>query len=293
MEALNDDNLRLGINEINPEYVNLEEIDSYQDKPKSIVKMNGLVPFVAKRLPFDKSQEETLYEMCLKYANLHVNKDCQCPERRDKETVQTHPIRRFSKYLDETRRVKPSIESITLSEHVMNTKALEKYKMGDDQIEIFETGKALKQLTGPDMMGVNNNEDREDKENDIKGNKNMEEDNEDQIEDHKGDYGDDQDKEGDFKKDNQVRSSLDNFEEKKVNLTSFKLPRSFTNLKSPFSDFVRKKRVKKVKEKFVYKCRLNEGEESRESKFNLVLGKRSFDKVTSEGTYSPWHFTSI
>jgi hypothetical protein len=254
MEALdNEKDLSVGINEINPDYIDLKEIHSFEEKPHSIVKMNGLVPFVAKHLPMGKTQEDTLYDLCLKYANINTNKDCQCPEP-FKGEVQAHPIRRFSKYLDEeTRKGKPSIESITLSKHVTNTKALEKYKSGEEEhqtqeVNILDSEKTLKQLTGPNQQMT------------------------------KGKH--------------HLKSSLDNFEDRKMNLSSFKLPRSFTNLKSPFSDIM-KKNVKKVKKEFVYKCHLNEGGNNMVNRFNLVLGKKSFDKLISEGTYSPSHFTTL
>jgi hypothetical protein len=276
MEALDgtSKNLRIGVNELNSEFINFEEDTMHKSKPHSIVKMNGLVPFVAKRLPFDKNQEDTLYELCLKYANINTNKQCHCPEPKP---LKTHPIRRFSKYLDESHENqmggKPSIESLTLSKHVTNTKALEPYKslpqINEEnkiipEIQIFDTEEPLKQLTGPRNSKLIIEFDNE-KEND-----------------------------NEIEEEDIMTSSLDNFEKKNINSSSFQLPKSISNLNSPFSEFFEKKNVKKVREQFIYQCHLKEDKKDVDkNQFNLVLGKKSFNKLIQSGTYSPSHFTSL
>ena len=224
--------LNLGINELNSEYLDLTENPVLERKrPNSIVKMNGLVPFVAKSLPFDRNQEDTLFDLCMKYANINMEKVCQCPEPVSEtesfKIDQRKKIGRFSRYLDENENVlekeNPSIKTITLSKHVSNTKALEPYQSlhsiieeeSIKEISIFDHDSLLKKPEENFVM------------------------------------------EG--KEENLESSSLDNFTEIKKNI-SFKLPRKSENFVSPFSPFSKFKKNKKIKKKrkeVKYTCRLH------------------------------------
>lgn len=268
MEALEMANgdLTVGVNDLNPDYMELtEEAPDLGKRPNSIVKMNGLVPFVAKNLPLDKSQEDTLYELCMKYANVNKQCSCRCPDSLESiQPIRTRPIKRFSKYLNEKidSGAGPSLENLTLSRHVKNTKALEPYQSlpniieetaSSEEIQIFDTEEAPKQLAGPQNSKAI-------------------------IE---------------FVAEDPVTLSLDNFAEIKVN-SGFKLPEKNVEIGSRISDFFTKQPVERSREQFMYKCHLHENKEnSKANQFNLVLGKSSFDKLTARATYSAREFLAL
>ena len=267
MEALEgtDKDLKMGINHLNSDFVELtEESPHLRKRPNSIVKMNGLVPFVANRLPFDKNQEDSLYELCMKYANVNLNKQCtcQCPETLKRiKPIRAHPIKRFSQNLPEKHESGTglSLENLTLSKHVKNTKALEPYQSQsniieeNEEIHIFDTEEPLKHLSGP------------------KNSKAI-------IE---------------FREENPVTLSLDNFKNETIN-EGFKFPRPSINLKSTISELFTKKKVKTNREQFMYKCHLDQKKEnSQVDQFNLVLAKSSFDKLVPKATYSAQGFMTL
>ena len=77
--------MKMGINDVNPRYLDID-----RGRGPSVVKMNGLVPFVAQNLPFSEGQEDTLYEYCLKYANVNIAKRCRCeaePEENESDFI--------------------------------------------------------------------------------------------------------------------------------------------------------------------------------------------------------------
>ena len=259
----NDNDINLGINEINSEYLDITATPiSHKRRPNSIVKMNGLVPFVAKSLSFDRNQEDTLYELCMKYANINMEKTCQCPEPEQIESFkvdQRKKIGRFSRFIDENNggleKVNPEIKTITLSKHVSNTKALEPYKSLHSIIE----EDSIKEISIFDFESKNE--------------KNI------QIEENDGES-----------------SSLDNFKEIRRKI-SFKLPeksKNFVSPFSPFSKFLKNKKIKKKRKEVKYTCRLHEEEkESKVNQFNLILGKSSCDKLKPQGTYSTTDFRTF
>lgn len=269
--------LQLGINELNGEYVDLQQIQK-EDRPSSIVKMNGLVPFVAKRLPFEKSQEQTLYDLCMRYANVNIGGDCQCPkedsksEESDDESAFKPKFRRRPKYhhrnLQNDQYKKSSLNSIVLSKHVSNTKALEPYKGDglneiklDEEIKIFDTGKEEKPKKKEKI------ELKEKKVKNIKW------------------FGDKI----------QKQSPLDNFKARKIS-SSFKLPQDPGKSISPFLEFMPQKKVKESGKKMIYQCHLKVDDQKnveQATHFDLVLGKRCFDKIKTKGTYFSTDFTTF
>ena len=108
--------MHIGINDLNSGYLDIDRGGS-----PSVVKMNGLVPFVARNLPFSRGQEDTLYEYCLKYANVNIAQNCSCPaeegptkpesmlrkrsrsrhSRKKRRTAQGARLPTFSKYYEE------------------------------------------------------------------------------------------------------------------------------------------------------------------------------------------------
>lgn len=90
-----DSELKIGINDLNPSYLDID-----RGRGQSVVKMNGLVPFVAQNLPFSEGQEDTLYEYCLKYANVNITKRCRCeaePENEEDSVLRKRPMSRHSR----------------------------------------------------------------------------------------------------------------------------------------------------------------------------------------------------
>lgn len=74
--------VHLGINDLNYDYFDMsvfsKKTKSSSPIKSSIVKKNGLVPFITTNLPLQKNREETLYELCLRYAKLNINQSCKC-----------------------------------------------------------------------------------------------------------------------------------------------------------------------------------------------------------------------
>ena len=251
LEALDQSSgdLSLGVNDMNSEYLDLAQSEG----PTSIVKMNGLVPFVAKRLPLDKSHEQSLFDLCLKYANVNIERNCQCAPEEKLETQQEEPttlksrVRRYSRYnsddFDKVREKGGSLKNVILSKHVSNTKALEPYKGAD----ILET-------KTPKEVKIEKKKTREVFQ---------------------------------LNQESPQTSALDNFATSKIS-RSFKLPKTPPQSISPFFDFASKQPAPKSKRR-TYQCTLkqtqSERPEPQSEQFELVLGKRCFDKLKPQGTY--------
>jgi hypothetical protein len=263
--------MQLGINELNPEYVELRP-PGQEARPSSIVKMNGLVPFVAKRLPLEKSQEQTLYDLCMRYANVRIERDCQCPKDGVKSTGSHEEsafkpkFERSSKYhhrnLQNDQYKKPTMNNVVLSKYVSNTKALEPYKgNGLNQLDLDEDIRVIEKVEEPPKKKEFQNVTPF----------------------------------GLFQGNSQRQSPLDNFAAEKIS-SSFKLPQDPGKSISPFLEFMPQKKVKESGRKMVYKCHLKETskeDEEQASQFDLVLGKRCFDKIKTKGTYFSTNFTTF
>lgn len=290
MNALKDakGDLKIGIHDLNNEY--LELVDKGPDNAglrKQIVLTNGLVPFVAKNLPYNKTQEETLYELCLKYTNVNIKKQCKCETQEQSlkrsDLIDSNMVRtkRLSNYLQneseqlETNKINFN-ELPCLSEN-KSYNDLDNYEDGEIKIEGV--------VIDEDVI-ITDTEDKQSKMIAPYNSKSIVEFNTDSLKDQNfGNVKEIQNSKNFSPQKNSDILNFRNFETRNSKIVEEEVQaknhKEFANL------------IRKINQRndVIYECHVRKQKiQEIPGMFHLVVKENDFERLRNRGTYSPGHF---